>query len=89
MLNDHGPENTGMEMAKKERCRPDYESMINNLQAKLKRTATFADAALEYFEGRTAKNEMAELIGELVTRRDMLTRELAMLIKQQEEDPEE
>ena len=86
MLNDSEP-NAGMsEMVKAERCRPDYEAMITKLKERYDRTFKFQQAALAYFEGRTARNKMAELIGELVTKSNMLRCELDSLIKQQEED---
>lgn len=70
-------------------CRPDYEQMILRLRQKVSKTIVFRDAALEYFEGRCAKNKMAELIGELVTECAAHELEIAALIKQQEKDGKE
>lgn len=69
-----------------ERCKPDYETVIVRLKAKAAKTVMFRDAALSYFEGTTASDKMAELIGELVTKAAALERELASLIERQEQD---
>ncbi len=63
---EHGGESE-VEMVKSERCTPDYESMIIAADKELRKVIAFRDAALNYFEGRQARNKMAELIGELVT----------------------
>ena len=69
-----------------EKCQPDYESMIKRIKTKLDRSQEFRDAALMYFEGRTAKNKMAELIGEIVTECNSLQIELDSLIQEQEKN---
>ncbi|MBU0977285.1 MAG: hypothetical protein KKD18_02620 [Nanoarchaeota archaeon] len=71
---------------KAEKCKPDYEGMIKRIKERLGRAVNFRDAALTYFEGSTAKNKMAELIGELVTECNSLQRDLDILIQAQEED---
>lgn len=87
MLEDSGQSETGM-ISKKERCKPDYEAMISNLQKKFERADQFKEAALEYFTGKRARNKMAELIGELVTECNMLAGEIQSLLKAQENDQE-
>ena len=42
------------QIGKAERCRPDYESMIGNLKKRVQKTRDFKDAALKYFEGKSA-----------------------------------
>ena len=69
-----------------EKCQPDYESMIKRIKEKMARSFAFRDAAFAYFVGRTAKNKMAELIGELVTECNSLLREYDALIEDQEKD---
>ena len=67
------------EMTRAERCRPDYETMIKRLREKMSKSVNFRDAALAYFEGKRARDKMAELIGELVTECNQFDRELANL----------
>lgn len=93
MLNDGEPNGKNQLWIDKpvgniERCRPDYESMILKLKERLLKTATFRDAALAYFKGRTAREKMAQLIGELVTEANSLDYELGLLIERQEKDGE-
>lgn len=71
-----------------QKCKPDYEGMIKRIKERLGRAVNFRDAALLYFEGRTATNKMAELIGELVTECNSLQREHDDLIESQEKDIE-
>ena len=69
-----------------EKCQPDYEGMIIRAKDKLGRSTAFRDAALMYLEGRTARNKMAELIGEIVTECNSLQIELDSLIQDQEKN---
>jgi len=69
-----------------EKCQPDYEDMIKRLKEKMARSFAFRDSAFAYFEGRTVKNKMAELIGELVTESNSLQREYDALIEAQENE---
>ena len=80
--NDHGGRLE--KMANPERCQPDYEAMINRLRPRVIRTIAFRDAALNYCEGKTAKEDIATLIGELVTESAQLQCELDGLIAEQE-----
>ncbi len=73
-------------LGKPERCQPDYEGMIKGIKERLDKTARFRDAALAYFEGRSAQDKMAELIGELVTTSNHLQRQYESLIEAQEKD---
>ena len=66
MLEDSGCEGEAI-MKRTERCVPDYESMIIGADKELNKAVAFRDAAINYHEGRKARNKMAELIGELVT----------------------
>ena len=83
MLHDSGSERE-MTLGKAERCEPDYEGMVKQTNKQLKKTSVFMNAALAYFTGKTARNKMAELIGELVTEHNMLSRERDGLIVRQE-----
>ena len=71
-------------LGRAEKCQPDYEGMIKRIKERLDRSVNFRDAALVYFEGRTAKDKMAELLGELVTECNSLQREHDALIEAQE-----
>ena len=73
-----------MALEKSQRCEPDYEAMVKRITQRIKKTETFKDAALLYFEGKIARNKMAELIGELVTEYNQLARERDSLISRQE-----
>lgn len=81
----YGPSDTIGE-TRAERCRPDYEKMIKRIREKLDKSVAFRDAALFYFQGRIAKDGMAELIGELVTECNSLEQEHDALIQAQEVD---
>jgi len=87
MLNerDYGGDSP-KQSARVEKCKPDYEGMIKRIKERLGRAVNFRDAALTYFEGSTARNKMAELIGELVTECNSLERELDSLVEAQEKD---
>ena len=69
-----------------EKCKPDYEAMIKRANLKLARSSAFRDAALAYLEGQTAKDKMAELIGELVTECNVYQKTVNELIVRQEND---
>jgi len=86
MLEDQGYENVAIGKKSAERCKPDYETMIRRIKERLDRSINFRDAALLYFEGRKARDKMAELIGELVTDCNQLQREHDNLIQAQETD---
>ncbi|HUX78202.1 MAG TPA: hypothetical protein VMW10_00430 [Alphaproteobacteria bacterium] len=89
MLNESEySENSIKGSARAEKCKPDWEGMIKRTKERLSHSADFRDAALTYFEGRTAKNKMAELIGELVTECNSLQQEYDRLIESQEKDIE-
>ena len=85
MLEDYENYVTSMQ-PKVEKCRPDYEAMIKRLKKRLDRSIKFRDAALDFFEGRRARDKMAELIGELVMECNYLQREYDALIQSQEND---
>ena len=87
MLNerDYGGDSPKL-LGKAEKCKPDYEGMIKRIKEKLERSVDFRDAAFAYFAGSTARNKMAELIGELVTECNSLQRECDALIEAQEKD---
>ncbi|MCK4793086.1 MAG: hypothetical protein KAV87_55665 [Desulfobacteraceae bacterium] len=69
-----------------ERCKPDYETMISRQTEVLQKEEVFRDALLVYFRGKQARKGMAELIGEIVTKCNMLRDQLDALMKQQEKD---
>ena len=71
-----------------EKCKPDYEAMIKRANIKMARTTAFRDAALAYLEGQTARDKMAELIGELVTECNVYQKTINELIVRQENDKE-
>jgi len=85
MLNDSDcAGETSLKMA--ERCKPDYETMILRLKEKVTTTGAFLEAALAYHKGTTARDKMAELIGELVTKHAAQSFELEKLMKLQEKE---
>jgi len=71
---------------KAERCKIDYESMIKSIKEELSRSAKLRDATIEYYRDRTAQGQMAELIGELVTKCNQLEREFLRVMEQHEKD---
>lgn len=82
-----GPQSIGGGMSRGlEQCKPDYETMISNQTETLRKEEIFRDALLLYFQDKQARKEMAELIGEMVTKCNLLRRSLDALVKQQEED---
>lgn len=64
----------------------DYESMIKSIKEELSRSAKLRDATIEYYRDRTAQGQMAELIGELVTKCNQLEREFLRVMEQHEKD---
>lgn len=86
MLDDNISGGAGQSLKMTERCKPDYEEMILRLRERTIATGDFRNAALAYHKGKTARDKMAELIGELVTKHAQLALELESLINQQEED---
>ena len=80
---DSGPQEE-LSMGRAEKCTMDYEGMIKRASEKLARAKPFRDAALAYYIGRRAYDDMASLIGELVTKCNMLEHEIEILIAAQE-----
>ncbi len=86
MLESKMGESEGFMGKKAEKCKPDYDGMIKRAKERLDKTTAFRAAALSYFEGKRARDKMAELIGELVTECNMIARERDNLIREQEND---
>ena len=76
----------GESLGRAEKCRPDYEAMIKRIKIRLDKSINFRDAALNYFEERSARGKMAELIGELVTKCNSLQLEYDNLVEAQEKE---
>ena len=68
------------------RCKRDYETEIKRAKLTLEKAALFRDAALNYYKGMTARDKMAELIGELVTECNRWQGYVDALILEQEAD---
>lgn len=76
-------------MAKiQERCRPDYEAQIKGLRLKLTKSETLKNSVIFYLDGRKAKRQLAEMLGELVTECLFYEKRIEELIEQQASDPE-
>jgi len=83
---ESSPKDFSLSEAKAERCTPDFESIIKSANRSLVKSERFRDAALEYFDGRRARDKMAELIGELVTECKLLENQLTILLAAQEKE---
>ena len=69
-----------------ERCKPDYESMIDSARKRLKKTTDFLEAVFSYTGRNLVRGTLAELIGELESERRSHEYNIENLIKRQEED---
>ncbi len=77
-----------MDMARSE-CKPDYEKMITGAKDKLEKNQKLQEAIFNYFGNLRLRNQMAELVGELVSEERQYRHEVARLIQQQENDTRE
>jgi len=82
-------EDTGYGVSEKasiERCKPDYEDQIKREKQYLDKVEKFLTATMEYLDGMNARRKMAELVGELYSRKVKHKRNIQSLIKQQEKE---
>jgi geranylgeranyl pyrophosphate synthase len=83
---DSGEMSSGMKQA--ERCRPDYEAQIKNLNDKLLKNQALFSALMDYIGGKRVRDKLAEMIGELVSEEHQLMKSIEQTIVAQEADPE-
>jgi len=83
--NDYPSESVG----RMERCEPDYEGLISASKRDLEKNIHLQDAIFSYIGYRRLKGNMAELVGELVSRQRVLNYKITNYIKDQEESEKE
>lgn len=85
MLINNCGQPTMVEM-KSERCKPDYEAMILRCREMLSKTEKYLNATMEFFNHDEVDGKIAELVGELYSRRVRLEKEVHVLIERQQND---
>lgn len=86
MLSEMTDNYLGQSEKKAERCRPDYEAQIRNMNDKLSKNKALFAALMEYLAGKRVKGSLAEMIGELVSEERQLSIAITHAIAQQETD---
>ena len=75
---------TGRSEMSRERCKPNYEEMINNLKARQEKAEVLANALIDYTGYVQLQDELAEMYGELMSEIVSLNFNIEKLIAEQE-----